>query len=249
MDPLVVGLLGSLGVVVALGALFLVIYRRHLRALRRAGRGLDPLSPLTSARRRAVPFLMPPRWIAIRSTNTPLVRDALGLLDVPAVAWSEALSRSRERALFVSPPVDGWTLVIGAALPDPATDVDVTYRMLHKLSRSVGEVQFFNADRVLNFHAWARLEDGQVPRGYAWAGGTLWNEGRMTLEERLLGMKCRAYAEDPEPVRYGEIPPEQQNTERVILLARRWSIDPVAASEILLHQEAVESDDDWREES
>lgn len=249
MDPVVIGLLGSLGFVIVLIAVFTTVYRRHLRALRRAGRNLDPLSPLTPARRRVMPFLLPARWIVVRSANTPFIRDVLGLLEVPAVSWSEALARSRERALFVSPPVDGWTFVIGGALPDPAADIDAVYRQLLHLSRAAGSVQFFSADRVLNFHAWAKLENGRVVRGYAWAGETLWQEGRASLEELLLGLRCRDYGEEVEPLRYGEISAEQQNTERVVLLARRWSLDPVAASEILLQQEGVESEDGWRDES
>ena len=131
-----------------------------------------------------------------------------------------------------------------AGLPDPAADVDVAYRFLTRLSRSIGEVHFYSADRVLNFHSWARLDSGRVTRAYAWAGETLWNEGRSTLEERLLGMRCRAYAEDPPATRFGEVPSELHNTERVVLLARRWSIDPMAAIEILLQQEAVGSEED-----
>jgi hypothetical protein len=240
MDTLVVGLLGSLGFVLGLAFAFFVIYRHHLRRLRRANRQQDPLSQVTPARRRPLPFHMPPRWLAIRSTNTLLIRTLLPHAST-STPWSESLARCRERSWFVSPPVDGWTLVVGARLPEPGQDVDSLFHVLTRLSRELGEVHFYSADRVLNFHSWARLDDGRVTRAYAWAGETLWNEGRTTLEERLLGLRCRAYGEEPEPLRYGDVPPEMHNTERVILLARRWSIDPVAASEILLHQEAVES--------
>jgi hypothetical protein len=137
--------------------------------------------------------------------------------------------------------VNGWTLVIGGLIPDPGHDIDRLYHFLSGLSRQVGEVHFYSLDRVLNFHSWARLSDGNVVRAYAWTGETVWNDGRATLEERLLGLICRAYGEEAEPVRYGEPPPELHNMERVILLARRWSVDPIAASEILLQQEAVES--------
>ena len=247
MDPVVIGLLGSLGAVIGILVLFIFVYRRHLRRMRRAGRHLDPLAPLTPARRRAVPFQMPPRWLAIRSSHTALVRGLLGLVEAPAPPWSEALARSRERTLFVSPPVDGWTLVIGAGLPDPSNDIDLTYRFLTKLSEAIGEVQLFNSDRVLSFHGWARLKSGSVTRAYVWAGTTQWNQGGITLEERLLGLRCRPYGEEPEPLAYGESSPDQQNAERVALLARRWSIDPVAASEILLQQEAAEPDDNWQD--
>ena len=238
IQGLAIGLLVSFGVVIAVASAFATIYRRHLRAMRRANRLLDPLSPLVGARRRPLALPLPPRWMAIRSTNTVFLREILGLDPAVATSWSEALGRCRERTFFVSPPLDGWSLVIGAAIPDPFVDVDASYRFLTGLSRVIGEVHCHSADRVLNFHSWACLREGQVVRAYAWAGETLWNEGRQTLDERLLGLHCRAYGEEAEAVRYGAVLPEQHNTERVVLLARRWSLDPVAASEILLHQES-----------
>src|SRR6185503_12168685 len=113
----------------------------------------------------------------------------------------------------------------------PASDVDAAFHFLTRLSREVGEVQFFSADRVLNFHSWIRVREGRVIRAYAWADGTIWNEGRVSLDERLLGLRSRAYAEEVEPLAYGETSPDQINCERVVLLARRWSLDPIAASE------------------
>ncbi len=238
MTRVILVLLGSFGLVVGTAVAFVLVHRRHLRQWRRQNRSIDQLARVTSARRRMLAFPLPSRWIAVRSAHTALIRGALG--DVaPAAAWSDALSRAPERSLFVSAPVEGWTLVIGGAVPDPVLDIDAAYRFLVDLSREVGEVQFYASDRVLNFHAWARVRDGRVTRGYAWAGDTLWNEGRPTLDERLLGLRAREYgAEMPVP-RYGETSPEQTNAERVPLLARRWGIDFATASELLLQAEGV----------
>ncbi len=222
--------------------LMIVMHRRLLRQLRRQSRLVDPLSHATSARRRAIPFPLPQRWLAIRSSNTAHLRAALALRGSGST-WSEAMTRAREFSLFLSPPVDGWTLVIGGALPDPLSDVDALYRFLVDLSRETGEVQFFSADRVLGFHGWARLRDGRVLRGYVWTGETQWNEGRMTLDERLLGLRCQDYGCESEPFVYGEAAAEHTNAERVPLLARQWGIDLAAATEELLQQESVRSDD------
>lgn len=197
-------------------------------------------------RRASIPYPPPARWVAVRSSNTLLLKALLRVEADPPIAWSEALSRSRETKLFVSPSVENWTLVIGNALPDPVEDIDRCYHFLTSLSREIGEVQFFAMDRVLNFHTWARLRDGRVVRGYSWSADVRWNEGRITMDERLLGLRARPYAEPPEPVAYGEVSPEQTNTERILLLARRWSLDPVAASEIIIHQEQWASSDDDR---
>lgn len=236
---MVAGLLASLGCVLGLAFLFFVVYRRHLRRLRRRHSG-TPGGDAAGAEP-SLPFQVPQRWMTVRSANTGFVRELLGVADEVAVPWAEALGRAREPFLFVSAPLDGWTLVVGGRLPDPAQDIDALYRFLHRLSRELGEVQFYSSDRVVHTHAWARLDDGQVTRAYAWAGETQWNEGRPMLEERLLGLRCREYFEEQEPVPYGEVSPEVRNAERVVLLSRRWSLDPVAASHRLLRMEGVRS--------
>lgn len=243
MDSLVVGLLVSLASVLCLAFLFFLVYRTHLRRLR-ASKVRTQADSAASRRRDVSTISVPVRWMAIRSANTPLIREVLGVADEVAVPWSESLARAGEDFLFVSGPVDGWTLVVGGRIPDPAHDVDALYRWLNRLSRELGEVHFYSADGVLQFHSWVRMDDGRVTRAYAWSGETQWNEGRPTLEERLLGFRCRAYCETVEPVAYGEVAPEVRNTERVVLLARRWSLDPVVASRRLVRKETVRSEGD-----
>jgi hypothetical protein len=243
-DSLIGGLLFLVGVVSVLLVTFIVVSRRHVKRALAAKRGDGASASGPPVRRRAAPFQMPARWLAVRSSNTPLVAEAALTRESAPAAWSDALSRSTERTVFVSAAVDGWTLLIGGGIPDASLDSDRLYHFLRRMSMAAGEVHFFSADRVLNHHGWVRMDDGRVTRAYVWAGETLWNEGRVTLEERELGLRCRAYCEDAEPGRYGEAPPELHNTERVLLLARRWSIDPLAATEVLLHQEAVESGGD-----
>ena len=96
------------------------------------------------------------------------------------------------------------------------------------LSRKVGHVQFFAVNRAVNHHAWVQIENGQVQRAYAWAGQTLWNQGQMTKSELDLGLKCFDYAEPAEPFHFAHVDPAALNTDRVALLAARWSVDPAA---------------------
>jgi hypothetical protein len=238
MHGLALGLLVSFGMVVGIAMVFATLYRRHLRLLRRSQRWTDPLGPLVAAGRVPMALPMPVRWMAVHSSNTALLREVLGSPVGDFTPWSEALVRARERAFFVSPPCRGWTLVIGAALPDPGCDIDHLFRFLGKVSRALGEVQFFAADRVLHHHAWAWWRDGVVVRAYAWAGETLWNQGERSLDERLLGLVCREYGEVIEAGAIRGGPAEQQNTDRVALLARRWSLDPGEASAHFLDLES-----------
>jgi hypothetical protein len=130
-----------------------------------------------------------------------------------------------ENRLFIAPPVRGWVLVTGTALPDPAEDVDASFRFLSELSRKLGEIQFFCADRVLLHHAWARLEAGRVVRAYAWAGATLWNQGVKTPAENALDLNALGYGEEA-VIRWGMPDFLAANVEKVPQLAARWSLDP-----------------------
>jgi hypothetical protein len=239
VNELVIGLMACFGLVVVAAVAMILMHRRHLREWRRKQSWAVSGKVGGAVRRTALVVPLPRRWVAIRSGNTSHVMGSLGR---PAfsVPWSEALARVGERRLFVSSPVSGWTFVVGDALPDPVQDVDRLYRFLSGTSREVGEVQFFSIDRVLGHHAWARLRDGRVQRGYAWSGAVEWNEGPLTLDERLLKLRCHDYGESPPQASLGEATAEMENAERVPLLARRWGMDLAAATEVLLHAEGVE---------
>ena len=75
---------------------------------------------------------------------------------------------------------------------------------------------------------WVQAMHGHIQRAYAWAGKTLWNQGRLTKAEVELRLKCFDYAEPPERIYFGQVDPTAANTERVPLLAARWSIDPAS---------------------
>ena len=168
----------------------------------------------------------PACWLAIKSRDPFAVQAVLTLTNPKLCFWSEELATQQQ--LFIAPPVNGWVLVIGDGLPCPNTDVDVCFRFLLALSRKLGRVQFFQADRVLHNHAWAWLESGRVSRAYAWAGLTLWNQGVKTPMEKALGLKCFDYDEYVSTVAWRVDDLLAANVEKVRLLAARWSLDPAA---------------------
>jgi hypothetical protein len=179
----------------------------------------SPQSPQFAARRATT-------WLAIKTGSVQLVQSALSLHDPKPCSWAEGLSGDHEQSLFVSPPVAGWILVIGPALPDPAEDVDVCYRFLADLSRKLGHVQFFHVHHILNHHAWVRIDAGRVIRAYAWAGKTLWNQGPPTPAEHTLHMRCYDYGETADAALLASAELVPANAEKVHLLAARWSLDP-----------------------
>ncbi len=215
---------------------FIWLARRHTEALREEISRTRMASPGFAAQR-ATPsaiFGGPARWLAIRSSNTPLIQAALRLRHVQACTWEEGFAATRERRLFVTPPVDGWTLVFGGALPEAREDIDACYRFLLALSHKLGHVQYFTIDRALNHHGWARAEDGKIVRAYVWAGETLWNEGPETATERGLSVRCLAYAEAAPRSDLSFTDPAAATTEKVPQLAALWSLNPADLRDAVL---------------
>lgn len=165
----------------------------------------------------------PPRpncWLAIRSVSPEAVKSALGLNRAAPCSWLEGLAGSHE--FFISPRVHGgWVIVTGLGLPNPSDDVDVTFLFLAELSRKLGHVQYFYAEKFSRHHAWARLDDGCVTRGYAWVGETVWNQGSKTLPEIGVGLRTFEYGDDSATMLDAEA-----NYGKVSQLAARWSLDP-----------------------
>lgn len=188
-------------------------------------------------RSRLVALTAPSRWLAIKSANPQAVQEALGLQKPKPCSWEEGLSAAHEQKLFITPPVAGWILVIGANLPEPGDDVDKAFRFLLDLSRKLGHVQFFSVNRAVNHHAWVQADMGVVLRAYAWAGRTLWNQGKPTRAETDLALKCHAYGEGEDRIDFGRVDPAAVNTERVPLLAARWSLDPAGIDARMLKQD------------
>ena len=124
-QDIILWLLSVLCFVVVMAGLmvFLVIQRWHRKSL---SGSLEP-DPAED-HLFCLPSPQPPQfaakrsttWLAIKSGSVHAVQSALSLHNPKPCSWAEGLSGDHEQSLFVSPPVAGWILVIGPALPDPA---------------------------------------------------------------------------------------------------------------------------------
>jgi hypothetical protein len=226
------------GIVLGMLLVFSVLMVHALRKERLATRRLPRHSEFLRGDRRSptTMFSAPTRWLAIKSGNPQLVQAALGLANPKPCSWEEGLTAAHEHKLFISPPLGGWILVMGSNLPEPGDDVDKCFRFLLDLSRKLGHVQYFSINRAVNHHAWVQVEQGVVRRAYAWGGRTLWNQGRLTRAEIELALKCYAYGDGEDRIDFGRIDPAAVNTERVPLLASRWSLDPTAIDARMLKE-------------
>jgi len=169
-------------------------------------------------------ILWPGCWVAVKTRNPRAVQAALGLRNSRSCSWLEGLAT--EGKVFITPPIKGWTLVTGTGLPEPSDDIDACFRFVVDLSRKLGRVQFFNASRFSKHHAWVDARNGRVVRAYAWAGKTLWNQGRETGAEKELDLKCYGCTEAAQQTQCAETEQAARNVERVPMLAARWGFDP-----------------------
>jgi hypothetical protein len=176
-------------------------------------------------------------WLAIRSDAIEDVIAALELSDLETANWNSGVGaiyapELADHYVFVSPAVKGWTLVAGVPLPHPAgrTFIDKLTPLLARLSGEFKDVQYFAGFPVIDYFAWARLERGKIVRAFAIGDeGIIWDRGRLTPEEKALGLKLF----DVRGIkgRKGDaggpiiLHPTEQH---VLRLARAWSIDPTA---------------------
>lgn len=214
------------GIVAGTGLVF--IFCAWRRACRKVDNERLPASSFLGAPFQTGIFEPLNRWLAIKCANPSLVQAALDLHHPVPCSWEEGLSEAREDKLFISPPANGWIIVVGSGLPGPFEDVDKCFVFLTDLSRKLGQVQFFSASRVVNHHAWAMLDRGRIYRAYAWADETLWNQGNVTAAERDLELRCFAYGTEQNAFSLRE--DLAANTEKIGQLAARWSVDPSAAA-------------------
>jgi hypothetical protein len=175
-------------------------------------------------------------WLAIRTCAVDEVIAHLGLDDVEAANWNSGIGtiyapELSDSYVFVSPPSGGWTFVASVALPHPAgrAFVDKLTPLLARLSSEFKDVQYFACFPVIDFFAWAKLEKGRIVRAFAIGDdGVIWDRGRLTPEEKALGLKLF----DIRGIkgRKGDaggaiiLHPTQ---EHVLRLAKAWSLDPL----------------------
>ena len=187
-----------------------------------------------------IPFGPSMAWLAVRCDEAVAVVDALGLEDAEPCNWNSGVGAIYDdwlggSRIFVSPPVDGWTLVVGLPLPHPMGPgfVDKCTPLLVELGGAFEEVQYFFSYPAIDYYAWARVKDGRLVRAFAVSDeGIIWNKGRTTKEERALGL--RLFELRGVKGRKGDAGGElilHPTEDHVMRLASQWSIDPAALCE------------------
>jgi hypothetical protein len=217
-------------VVIAMTVLTVVIATMHLAPQIAPGRivyGLTPDKPTGFGYRMS--------WLAIRTRDIGAVIEALRLSEPQAANWSTGLGTVYHRDLgeahvFVTPPINGWTLVAGLPLPAPASRrfVDKCTPLMIELGGTFVEAQFFSSMPSIDYFAWSRMIDGRVVRAFAIGDeGVIWNKGRPTKEEKAMGLKLFEFR--GLRGRRGDFGGEivlYPTEDHLMELAAKWSIDP-----------------------
>lgn len=174
-------------------------------------------------------------WLAVRGRTAEEVADALELHDKEVLDWAAGTERAYEYGVYVCSAVPGWTLAhsqrhlpVGFGADDPRF-----CDWLRRLSRRLGEVQYFVNQRINDYHAWARASDGELLRAYCFVGDRAIVPlfvGDPTDDEVELGKGTRGGPEagreswsDEEWAAWYATTPTQFD---VMALAGRWSVDP-----------------------
>jgi hypothetical protein len=153
------------------------------------------------------------RWLAVRSEDPGAVAKALALEDVRPATWRDGIERNGDDLVFVTPPIDGWTLaLIDSAIGEPD---------LAELSRAFGEVQLFGTHRVPESHEWQRWMDGSPVRRYCWIG----DRGEIPFDQGEPAAAEGGIARAGDLGRYWD-ELEFADEETVLVVAREWSVDP-----------------------
>lgn len=176
------------------------------------------------ARDHPVPFGPESAWLALDTTDTAAVAKALGLRGVRTASWAYGVAAAARSAVFVTPPLGEWTLVVSASLfPPPRVGEFVTI-LLEGLGRRFADAQYFCTSANADLHAWARARNARLVRGHGRSGtGAQWDVGEPTEEERELGLFETPNEDEGEQTLTDE--------DRVLSLAAFWSVDPSSLNE------------------
>jgi hypothetical protein len=185
------------------------------------------------------PFGYKMAWLAVRSTDVHSVANSLPLTDIKGAGWKEGVNtvyeRYTEECLFLTPPMEGWVLVVGLWAEGIGSRPET---LISLLSEQFEDVQAFATHRVQEYHHWMWARNGVLLRSYAYLGSegrVLADYGGPTQAEIDLGYK--KWPTDQEYEVAAALHPSDDddfrdafwwmpNESTVMKIAGKWSVDP-----------------------
>lgn len=221
------------GLVITLTAIVLIIvmlYRKRT-AIGQAIHVSTDLTDINIEPDSAVSFGYKCIWFAVRTDNKNRLAEIFSLKDIVDCNWKIGIDKAYEGAVFITPTIDNWTLVVGWGLPydDGAGGVEKVKDALQILSKEFGEAQFFCTERISEYHCWMKSISGDVVRVYIFLGEIGQNtlvEGNPTAFEQTLNL-ANTLSDEAKNAGYFENKDLTWPDEDLVMqIAGHWSIDP-----------------------
>jgi hypothetical protein len=135
-------------------------------------------------------------WFAIPTVDPEKVLRAFPISEATPANWTTGVQAvyGDSNRVFVTPPVDGWTFVLGIGLPSLDTEEQTKdfLALIESVSDSFPDFYYFGTHRIVEFHSWVKVAGGSIQRAYAYLGErgeTLYDEGTPTAEEIDFGFQ------------------------------------------------------------
>ena len=183
-------------------------------------------------------------WFAIQTSNPKLIFEALELGEPTQANWASGVAAAfgghphpaYAGWVFVSPPLNGWVLVLHSSFPYPVaaglrhSEIGEKFNVLFsRLATRFANVQFFGSHRVVGFAAWALAANGQITRVFSYCERTLENFGDQTAEEVILHF-----------INLDGLPPDGADTKFLAESEKYFADETALVAAGLKHQEAAE---------
>ena len=176
-------------------------------------------------------------WLAIRSEDSEKILTCLPPeREQRRANWDKGLGYiyryagddNAQHSVFVTPPVQGWTFIVGWGIPELNHRVRAAFdRLTAPFLQAFADIQYYGSYRVVDYIAWGRAEGGIWQRLFAFADAEiLCSEGAQTDAEQALGLPDIRSTDDFETEGVFKHWLGCHDEETPLRLAGQWSIDP-----------------------
>jgi len=180
-------------------------------------------------------------WLAIKTEDSSAVLDLVPIDNTQPANWHSGIEAAYKTHLFVSPPINGWTFLVGSNFAHEEDLSGELSSLLCALSVRFGEAQYFGTHRVVEYHAWARYVNGQETRAFAYLGERgeyLADRGDKTGSELELGYDY--FHPDHPDAKTDEYWDREDllhvDEDHVMELAEKWSLNPLTLDSFSMNE-------------
>jgi hypothetical protein len=168
-------------------------------------------------------------WFAVKANNKEEIADLLNLKILGKSNWENGVAQAYDNRIFITPEVNGWTLVCGNGFLTRLNDDSADISILNLLSSKYGEAQYFYTHRITEYHTWAKSQNGGLQRYYSYIGERGENlriEGTPTEIEKGLKL-INTFSDEAKNEKYFEDESLVLPDESLVMdIAKSWSINP-----------------------